>query len=232
MNEKFSGDYGTAFQITTQEPLASIAKGVSPETAALGSTLTYQIEITNPNSYQDKDGNALTVSVGNPDYGAPLVIRDSIPAGVDYATGSAKFAANASGVTQTGIILYSTDDGTTWSTTEPASPGTVTDIEWRMDAPLTSDDSAGANTMKVEFQAIVPGSYTEPFVSNTGCAAIGSGPCFDEDDAVTLIEGDKTISGTVFLDDSGTTGDGTAANGVMDGSEGGEVLLPSRCIMM
>lgn len=218
--EKFNPDYGTPVTITTQEPLASIAKG-APGTAALGSTLTYTLEVTNPDNYgDDSEGNPLTVTIGNPDFGIPLVIRDSIPDGVDYVAGSAQFVSNDSGVTQSGTILYSTDDGATWSSTEPAAPETVTDIEWRMDTPLTSDDSAGANTMKVEFQATVPGTYTEPFVSNTGCAAIGSGPCFDEDEAVTLIEGDKTISGTVFLDDG--TGGGTAANGVMDGSEVGE----------
>ncbi|MCI5130619.1 MAG: hypothetical protein D3904_03655, partial [Candidatus Electrothrix sp. EH2] len=223
-NEKFNADYGAPLGggITTQEPLASIAKGVSLETAAPGSTLTYTLEVTNPDMYTDSDNNPLTVTIGNPDYGAALVIRDSIPDGVDYEAGSATFIANTGGVTQSGTILYSIDDGDTWSSTEPVPANTVTDIEWRMDAPLTSDDSAGANTMKVEFQATVPGTYTEPFVTNTGCAAIGAGPCFDEDDAVTQIQGDKTISGTVFLDDSGTAGDGTAANGVMDGSETGE----------
>lgn len=222
MEEKFNGDYGAPLGggITTQEPLASIVKG-APETAALGSTLTYTLEVTNPDNYgDDSEGNPLTVTIGNPDFGIPLVIRDSIPNDLDYVAGSAQFVSNDSGVTQSGTILYSTDDGATWSSTEPAAPETVTDIEWRMDTPLTSDDSAGANTMKVEFQATVPGTYTEPFVSNTGCAAIGSGPCFDEDDAVTLIEGTKTISGTVFLDDG--TGGGTAANGVMDGTEVGE----------
>ncbi|MCI5156850.1 MAG: hypothetical protein D3906_00115 [Candidatus Electrothrix sp. AUS1_2] len=212
LNEKFSGDYGTAFQITTQEPLASIDKGVTPTTAGLGSTLTYTMTVTNP---AESDYGGLTVTVGDPDTGNPLVVRDTIPPGTKYKHGSAG-VVSGSGITDV-TILYTYNDGTTTSV-QPADQSeadNVVALEWRANTGLEND-----STMTVGFQATVPSTYTEPFVSNTGCAAIGSGPCFDEDDAVTLIEGSKTISGTVFLDDG--TGSGTAANGVMDGSEAGE----------
>ncbi|XCN73970.1 MAG: SdrD B-like domain-containing protein [Candidatus Electrothrix aestuarii] len=232
-NEKFSGDYGTAFQITTQEPLASIAKGVSPETAGLGSELTYTLEVTNPDDYGlDSEGEPLTVTIGDPDSGNPLVIRDTIPPDTNFLLNSAKVVEPDSDIAAADVtILYTYSDGiTTWTTTEaptvqsdadPATFDTADDVvalEWRAEVGLGHD--GGGKSMKVEFKAGVPGDYAEDLVTNTGCAAIGSGPCFDEDDAVTLIEGDKTISGTVFLDDG--TGSGTAANGVLDGTEPGE----------
>ncbi|WP_446011511.1 SdrD B-like domain-containing protein [Candidatus Electrothrix sp.] len=219
LNEKFSGDYGTAFQITTQEPLASIAKGVSPETAGLGSTLTYTMTVTNPpsSSYPAtaEYPGGLTVTVGDPDSGNPLVVRDTIPEGTQYVYDSAQ-VVSGSGITDV-TILYTLNDGTTTST-KPANQteaNNVVALEWRANTGLVND-----STMTVGFQATVPGTYTEPFVSNTGCAAIGSGPCFDEDDAVTKITGSTSITGTVFEDDGTGSNNG---NGTYDTADAGEV---------
>ncbi|MCI5209791.1 MAG: DUF11 domain-containing protein, partial [Candidatus Electrothrix sp. ATG2] len=212
LNEKFSGDYGTAFQITTQEPLTSIEKGVSPETAALGSTLTYQMTVTNP---AESEHGGLSVTVGDPEIGNPLVVRDTIPSGTKYVLDSAQ-VVTGSGITDV-TILYTYSDGTTTSNkpANQAEADNVVALEWRANTGLVND-----STMTVGFQATVPGDYTEPFVSNIGCAAIGSGPCFDEDDAVTTITGSTSITGTVFEDDGTGSNNG---NGTYDTADTGEV---------
>jgi hypothetical protein len=214
LNEKFSGDYGTGYQMQTQEPLASITKGVAPENTSVGSTLTYTLEVANPatSAY-----SGLTVTVGEPDSGTPLVIRDAIPAGTKYVWKSAA-VASGSGIPAADVeILYSYDNGATWTSAAPADQAeadTVTNLQWR--AKTTLDN---ASTMKVEFQATVPGTYNAPLVSNTGCAAIGTAPCFDEDDAVALIAGTASITGTVFKDVGTGSHNG---NGTMDAGDFGE----------
>ncbi|MCI5165149.1 MAG: hypothetical protein D3903_03440, partial [Candidatus Electrothrix sp. GM3_4] len=222
-NEKFSGDYGTAIQMETREPLAFIAKNVfddslNPDPVLSGSaqTLVYQIEVTNPNTYTS-GGQGLIVPLGDPLQGTPIVTRDSIPSGTEYIAGSALFISNGT-TTKSGKILFSTDNGRSWSTIEPSPANTVTDIEWWLDESLTSDDATGENTMKVEFRVSVPGTYSDPYVTNIGCAAFGTGPCFDEDDAVTLVNGTNQIIGDLWED----TGSGNDyGDGEKDAGEAG-----------
>ncbi|MCI5219089.1 MAG: hypothetical protein D3914_07830, partial [Candidatus Electrothrix sp. LOE2] len=236
-NEKFAGDYGTAIQMETREPLAFIAKNVfddslNPDPVLSGSaqTLVYQIEVTNPNTYTS-GGQGLIIPIGDPGFGTPIVTRDSIPPGTEYIAGSAKFIANTPlspivPVAKSGTILYSTDNGISWSTTEPAA-NTVTDIEWWLDEPLTSDDAAGKNTMKVEFRVSVPGTYPDPYVTNIGCAAFGTGPCFDEDDAITLVNGTNQIVGDLWEDTGAGNdyGDGEKDTGESNGIIGVDVAV-------
>jgi hypothetical protein len=219
LNEKFNGDYGTGFQLQTQEPLASIEKGGELS----GSVVTYTLEITNPDTYKDGSGDPLTVAVGDPSLGIPLVIREKIPEGVEYAAGTAGFIANESGVMKNGVILYSTDNGNSWSAVEPSPAASVTNIEWRLNEPLTSDSSAGQNTMKVEFKVNLPSSYDKPYVSNIGCAAFGAAPCFDTDDDLILLPGTATLTGTVFGDNGSGSLNG---NGVQDSEEDGITGVP------
>ncbi|MCI5223634.1 MAG: hypothetical protein D3924_13425, partial [Candidatus Electrothrix sp. AR4] len=228
-NEKFAGDYGAAIQLESREPLAFIAKNVNTDTLDLSGgaqTLTYQLEVTNPDIYVDSGGSGLILNIGTPDYGTPVVTRESIPSGTEYLAGSAKFISNGT-TTKTGKILYSTNNGVSWTTVEPSPANTVTNIEWWLDEALTSDDAVGENTVKVEFQVSVPVSYTEPYVSNTGCAAFGTGPCFDEDTAVTLVQGSNQITGFIW-EDEGTGsdyGDGEKNLGETDGVIGVAVAV-------
>ncbi|WP_420208561.1 SdrD B-like domain-containing protein [Candidatus Electronema sp. JC] len=222
-NEKFSADYGAPLPpMMTQSPKAYIDKTASPTSIASGSgPVTYTLEVTNPNKYTDSLNNPYTLSIGNPELGVPLVIREKVPEGSVYELNSAKFIANTDGVTKSGLILYSAD-GVTWTAVQPATASDIKYIEWRLDEPLTSDDGAHENTMKVEFKATMPtNGYTAPVISNTGCAAFGSGPCFAEDDADVLIQGAYSIGGTAFLDDGSGAG-GIRGNGAQDGSEAGE----------
>ncbi len=214
LNEKFSGDYGAGFLLQTKEPLAFINKAVDPETAPVGSTLTYTMAVSNPPvnaTPPNLSYGGLTVTVGDPSVGAPLVIRDKIPTGTTYVAGSAKVTADSGIPASSVTILYSADNGATWSSTVPA---TVTNLQWVANVGLENDKQ-----LKVEFKVTVPSTgYTAPLVSNTGCAAIGAAPCFDEDDAVTLIQGTRTISGTTFLDNGAGTG-GVLGDGVKQSGE-------------
>jgi hypothetical protein len=234
-NEKFSGDYGTAIEMTTKESLAFIEKNVYEGTtldptltAGAAATLTYTLKVTNPDSYGDPAGS-LTLIIGNPDLGTPLVVRDSIPPGTNFLLGSAGVTVD-SGIASADVdILYSYDDGATWTTTVPVNqaddgnPATgdadnVTDIQWWAKTGLTSDDSvAGQNTMEVEFKVTVPAAFPDNLVPNTGCAAIGTGPCFDEDGTITPFSGTNVITGLVWKDEG--TGTGEHGDGNRDASE-------------
>ncbi|MCI5122052.1 MAG: hypothetical protein D3908_12845, partial [Candidatus Electrothrix sp. AUS4] len=191
---------GATDSVGLQDPVLNLSGG--------DQILVYQLEVENPNTYVDSGGKGLIVPIGNPDYGVPVVARDSIPDGTVYVSGSADFVPNSDGVTKSGTVLYSTDNGVSWSSTEPSDPTAVTDIEWWLDEALTSSTAVpGENKMRVEFRVTVPqATYTEPFVSNIGCAAFGAGPCFDEDDAVTLVTGSNQIIGDVW-EDIGTGND-------------------------
>ena len=126
-NEKFNGDYGSGIPpVVSSEPEVTLDKTADPiAVAANGSdTVTYTLEFANGGAGE----------VGLPLYNMPLVLRDSIPVSTTYVAGSAGFTldfAPNTGVT----ILYSTDNGATWSETEPAA-SSVTDIQWWLNDPL------------------------------------------------------------------------------------------------
>ena len=70
----------------------------------------------------------VAVAAGQPQFGLPVVVSDSIPAGTTYKAGSADYSlgfAPNNGVR----IIYSTDDRATWTSTEPPA-ALVTDIQW------------------------------------------------------------------------------------------------------
>ncbi|MDJ0756510.1 MAG: SdrD B-like domain-containing protein [Ardenticatenaceae bacterium] len=207
-NEKFNGDYGTSIApLESRDPDVSFDKEVDqtiiPAVPGLPSTLAYTLTFTNTGP----------VAIGDPTLGIPLVVQDSIPAGTTYVANSAA-AGNVlpAGVTAYNI-LYSTDNGQTWSATQPAA-ASVTDLQWWLDAPLAS--GAGGT---VTFDVTVPSSYPDPTVPNTGGLSFGNAATFLEDDTVTLVPGSNSIGDTVWEDDGGTSG--ILANGVQDGDEAG-----------
>lgn len=104
--EKYSGDYGTpGATVTFTGHCGGITlwKSVDPQTATANTTLTWTISYRN-----DTD-----LPIGDPGTGNALTIRDDdIPANTTYVAGSAACSGSC-------IIYYSTDNGLTWSTTEP-----------------------------------------------------------------------------------------------------------------
>lgn len=203
-NEKFSGDYGFSIPpLHSQEPAVAMAKSVDQSIIgpALPRTLNYTIQITNSGP----------ITAGNIAYGIPLVIHETMPAGTTYVVGSADDNIDINGGTVSTKILYSINNGATWSLTEPTSG--VTNIQWWLQANLPS----GA-TGSVTFQMTVPLTYPSTYVQNTGGLGFGSGAAALEDDAVTFLLGNNSLGDTVFKDNG--TG-GYFANGSVDIGESG-----------
>ena len=206
-NVKYNGDYGTsggtlvanspevnfdkeAVDATTEAPITSIA---------ISDTLEYVLQATNASA---------TSALGLTTFGLPVVIEDEVPDGTIYVAGSAAADNSHTDVT----ILYSTDDGLTWTTTEPiAQP--VTNIQWWLQSPLDPGEM-----LEVTFQTTVAAGFADAILENTGTVGLGSGNPLAEDTELTLIEGTSSITGVVFSDDG--AGGATASDGVRGGTEG------------
>ena len=199
-NEKFNADYGAGPEAIPIPPLeATLTKGATA-TVAVPGTIEYTVDFANTSTTQ---------ALGHPEASAPAIIQDSIPADTAYVGGTAALTNTLpTGVTSY-TILYSDDNGATWSATEP-TPATVTDIQWWL-----SDAMPTETTGRVTFSVTVTG--TPPAViSNTAGMSFGPGDSALEDDATTLVTGTHSIAGTVFGDIGALYGDG-----VMNGTEAG-----------
>ncbi len=205
-NEKFSGDYGHAMppMQTVNSPI-TMDKTVDLATAgpALPQTLSYAISFVNPGP----------ATAGAFSLGMPLVISDTVPLGVTYVAGS----ATANNTLPAGVsayrVLFSTDNGITWSATEPPA-SSVTTIQWWLGADFPANTSG-----TVRYQATIPGTYLNtnpPVVLNTGALSFGNTDPFTEDSALTVVLGNNSLSGTVFRDNGSA---GFFANGVLDSGE-------------
>ncbi len=153
-NEKFSADFGLSNPLSSAPfgPALSFSKTDNLASTTAGSTLTYVM----PTS------NSTGTNLGAPDYGLPMTWRDSIPAGTTYVQNSA--TSNLTAPTGTGsypqsytdndgnvdactinfniqsstfTALYSTNNGASWTATQPVSG--VTDIQWLLSTTLLLD---------------------------------------------------------------------------------------------
>ncbi|NNC88897.1 MAG: hypothetical protein HKN82_10615, partial [Akkermansiaceae bacterium] len=194
-NEKFNGDFGAASPgVDTGESPVTFSKSVDLDSAAAGTALTYDILFTNP---------AGEDPLGLPEYGMPLVVNEQIPAGTSYVAGSAEgivageTTANYNDSGGFMDVLYSTDDGLSYTNTEPGDPTQVTHIQWWLDSKLQGGDSAF-----VQFQVAIddPFSGSSPLIENTAGLSFGDGPPFREDQAGTLLTGNNSLGGTVWKD--------------------------------
>jgi len=265
-NEKFSADFGLSNPLTSKpfdvDLTFSKDDGVNPPVPT-GTTLTYSPSVTNTTG----------ANLGAPDYGVPLIFRDSIPAGTTYVAGSAddspntnlsepagtgsytqnyidndsnsdvctiNYQVNTTTSPSTYVILYSNNNGSTWTTTEPVPASSVTDIQWILYTTLNLDgyhngvDCVAPNgtydngtlqtslpagkTATVRFQVTV-NSTGGPIVCNTAHMAFG-GASAAEAEICTAISGNNTLSGNVFKDE-GTGVGGIFGNGTKDGTEAG-----------
>lgn len=260
-NEKFSGDYGLSNNLTSGTFGVDLDFTKTDNTASTttGSTLTYAASSTNNTG----------VPLGAPDLGVPLVVTDAIPAGTTYVGGSADDSPNTNLTEPAGtgsytqnytdidgnldsctinynitssqyVILYSTNGGTVWTTTEPGTPSSVTNIKWLLMTTMALDGghngtSCLANdglydngtletslppgkSFAVRFQVTV-NSNGGPIVCNTAGLTFGGSSTSKTAQDCTLITGNNTLSGNVFKDDG--TGGGTFGNGTKDGTEPG-----------
>jgi len=156
--EKYSIDYGKAgatVTITAHCGGVTLWKSVNPEAATANTVLTWTI------TYRNDSG----LPVGDPATGNGLTVReDAIPANTTYVAGS----ATCSGAC---IRYYSTDNGVTWTATEP-SPASVTSIKWFINQVIAAN-----STGTVSFQSRVnSGVVGNPLICNTASAGVGDCP--------------------------------------------------------
>jgi uncharacterized repeat protein (TIGR01451 family) len=183
-NEKFNGDYGAAPPPpSTTPPEVSLDK-TGNITVTAGSRITYTVSLSNagPNS------------AGNPSIGMPLVLSDTVPA-------STTFTGFTNASTTSITILYSTDHGKTYTTTQPVPPSTVTNVQWWLTDPL----AAGANmaiTFSVQVNPAFPPPGANPYINNCADVSFGGAMPFAQDCAPTLVSGNYNIGDRVWRDDS------------------------------
>jgi uncharacterized repeat protein (TIGR01451 family) len=122
--EKYPPLTGIAI-LTSNSGGISFHKSVNPASAGAGDNLTWTITYTNTSSYP----------IGDPDTGNGLVVLDeAIPANTTYVAGSAGCTAYPC------IKLFSTDNATTWTATEPP-PSSINKIKWYINAQIPSGGS-------------------------------------------------------------------------------------------
>lgn len=206
-NEKFNGDYG-----------ASIGSGISSGTSKVEIDKTGNVTVTPGGTidYQISFTNSGFVKVGDPSLNAPLVIVDVIPTGTTYVAGS----ATSNNVLPSGVgsytVLFSTNNGVSWTDVEPASVADITDVQWWL------SDGFDTNAFgSIGFTVDVDNPYTNslPYIENDGGGTFGGGPPFTNNTVITKVLGTNEVGDLVFLDD-GFLG-GTIGNGIKDGGETG-----------
>ena len=221
--EKFNADYGVfTGLLTSQEPDAAFDKRVNgvqgPASVAVSGNLSYTLEVTNT-SDTSPDG---PLPLGNPLTGMHLNFQDSIPDQSTYVAGSAGLVST----TQPGLsvsVLYSTNNGATWSATEPVPASDVTDLQWWVSDPLDPGESIAVGFDVTVLSQASSTDGTPLIIENTGGVGVGAGPPFLEDDALALLQGPNSISGITFEDDSANPA--LFANEIRDLGDPEETLL-------
>lgn len=201
-NEKFNGDYGTSVGlVTTTPPSVSLDKTIVETSLSPGGTATYRITTTNTG----------TVTYGWPELSLPIVMEDAIPTNLVYVAGSASTGANATSPSG-GVftVYYSTDGGTTWTTTQPSPASTVNRLRWVLDRALEPTETA-----TVGFQATIPSNYPEYNVVNTGILKNGTETEVATDTVTTPLTGPNSLGDFVWRDlDRDGVQDGGAETGI------------------
>lgn len=205
-NEKFNGDYGATIggAIVSPEPNVDMYKDGTPAAVQPGSNIAYTITFTNSGA----------LPIGNPSLNLPVVVQDRIPTGTVYVAGSATNNNTLpSGVTNY-LVFYSTNNGNSWQTTEPAPATGVTHLQWWL-----SDVFQTGTYGTVRFSVTVTNGYTgSPLIYNVAGLSIGSGAPFLTDDATNAVSGTNRWGDTVYLD---TASGASFGNGIQDSGESG-----------
>jgi uncharacterized repeat protein (TIGR01451 family) len=207
-NEKYNADFGTGIPpIGSSAPTFTIGKN-GQASIALGGTINYEIPFANTAGAGGK-------SIGLPlSSGLPLVISDTIPAGMTYVTGSA--TANNT-VTGGVTVRYFNSATQQWENTEPAAAN-VRGLQWWLNSPLPA--TTPVTTQHVRFSVTVATLQTSvptyPAIINNSCAQLGSAGCFSRGQWTTIISGPNSLSGFVWHDANRNTtrdtGDESATN--------------------
>jgi len=125
------------------DALIQASKYVDKDSAQPGDTLTYTVSFKNVGT-QPAKGVSVTVD-GQSKTG--MLVYDQIPDGTEFKSGS------ASGEPSGGRVVYSTDNGATWTTTEPSDVSTVTHVGFFIEADSNGEvldpDQQGTFTFQV-----------------------------------------------------------------------------------
>jgi len=157
--EKYSIDYGqpgATVTFTAHCGGVLLWKSVAPQTATANTTLTWTITYRN-----DTD-----LPIGDPGSGNGLTVRDeAIPTNTTYVAGSATCSGSC-------IIYYSTDNGVTWTTTEPLPASSVNKLKWFINQVIPAH-----STGTVSFQSKVNSNVVGyPLICNNASAGIADCP--------------------------------------------------------
>ncbi len=148
----------------TTDAVITGSKTVDKQTANPGNTLTYTINFQNTGLQTAKAGGTYNVDGTNTD---GILVNDAMPAG-------AVFNGAASGqptTNPTGYVVYSINNGTSWTKTAPGLLNSVTNVGFFMqDANPTNgtlEDVLPANqTGSLTFQAVVASGFSGTIPNN------------------------------------------------------------------
>jgi uncharacterized repeat protein (TIGR01451 family) len=205
-NEKFNGDYGATIggALVSPPPNVAMSKGSSPSLVDAGSNIAYAVSFTNTGA----------IPLGNAALNVPLVIQDRIPAGTVYVAGSATNNNTAPTSTMSYLVFYSTNNATSWQSSEPSPATAVTHLQWWL-----SDTLQPAASGTVRFSTTLTNGYAgPPLIVNVAGLSIGSGAPFLTADATNRVTGTNRWGDAVFRDEGAGAFFG---NGVQDAGEAG-----------
>ncbi len=199
-NEKHNGDYGTPAGTLVSTGTTTTVNVTVPSSTTAGTQTTVTTTVVNPG----------TRSIGNPTGGAPLVINNTVPVGTTYVAGSAA-SSNTFPVGVGVTILYSSNNGSSWETSEPPA-NTVTDVSYVLNNPLPASATA-----VVKITVDVPSTFSAVQYCGEASVGLGFSDPFIAGQSCSFVPGINSLSGIVWQDNGGSTG--IAGNGIKDGNE-------------
>ena len=207
-NEKHNGDYGVPGGTLSSDPPAVTVEVIAPPSANPGEQIEIEVSVQNNNPQP----------IGLPEYGASIVVEQEIPEGTVFVSNSAEDNNNPPAGSDI-EILYSTDDGNTWQSTEPLLVTEVTSIQWWLDESLDSEES-----FTVNYDVVILPTFSDPVLISEASVSTGNSVSFESDDSKTILDGTYILTDVIFADDG--SGIGTLGDGIQNGSESGLENIP------
>ncbi|MEL6592517.1 MAG: hypothetical protein AAFQ68_20630, partial [Bacteroidota bacterium] len=143
--------------------------------------------------------------------GAGLYLQAAIPERSSLISGSASGGS---------VVLYSIDEGQSWTTEEPADLTSITHLKWAWET-----DFVGSETRTIGFQLQVENSFDAQMITASAQLLIEGGASLLQHEKAIPAAGDKSLSGKIFAD---TGAEGNFANASFDQDENGLAGLVYR----
>lgn len=149
-------------------------------------------------------GHTSPHDLGVPRIAAGISVHAKIPTGTHYLAGSVTGLQN---------ILFSTDQGATWQTEEPADASLVSDILW-----LQKSSIPQAEIVELAYQLSIPPDFSGSFVASEAKLQVQGGEALLTTQKIIPIAGNQMLAGQVFAD---TASIQAYANGQKEANESG-----------